>query len=620
MLKKLLLLVISVLFVSFQMRAEWIQLNGQNKTQAPPNVTLISDDNSSSIIKIDISGFDLKSFNVEGRAYQKVDLLTESFTTESGFPEVPYLAKVLAIPDQAAVSVEILETGEIQTFENIHLPPARESWYEGDPETPYIEKMEVYEMDGLFPNDYVSIDNPSVFRDFRIARVAAYPVRYNPAKNELQVVTSMTIRVNYGSGDVINPKTSPKRPIAPSFGQLYKDFIFNYQSVLEDSYGGKEEGHELMLCIMPDEFYDSFLPYAEWKRQSGIDIHITKFSDIGANSTNTSIIKNHVEDAYLNWTVPPTYVLIVGDNGVFPKEMITMDGWSFPYESFFVELEGSDIFPEMFLGRLTNESNYGLQVMLNKFLKYEKTPYTASTDWFKKGICCSNDAYDSQVETKRYAASQMLNYGNFTSVDTMMDASPCNYYLSDAIIALNSGRSFLNYRGEGWSDGWWAGCVGMGTSDVSSLANGEKLTFVTSIGCGVAMFNTGGGNCFGEEWVEQGTISSPKGGVAFIGPGSNTHTSENNKNDKGIYKGMFEEGLVTAGQGYVRGKLYMYNVFGGTYWVEYHSKIYLIIGDPSIRIWKDVPLDITVGYQATIPFGSNLVEFNVEFLSSRAPG
>ena len=131
--KKVLLVVISVLFISYQMRAEWVQLNGQNKSQTQPNVTLISDDANSSIFKIEIAGFELKNFNVKGQEYQSVDLLSESFTTEPGFPAVPYIAKVLAIPDQAAVSVEILETGEIQTFENIHLPPARESWIEGDP-------------------------------------------------------------------------------------------------------------------------------------------------------------------------------------------------------------------------------------------------------------------------------------------------------------------------------------------------------------------------------------------------------------------------------------------------------------------------------------------------------
>ena len=50
--------------------------------------------------------------------------------------------------------------------------------------------------------------------------------------------------------------------------------------------------------------------------------------------------------------------------------------------------------------------------------------------------------------------------------------------------------------------------------------------------------------------------------MAFIGPTGNTHTAYNNNIDRGIYVGMFQEGLETPGQALLRGKLYMYNVFG----------------------------------------------------------
>ena len=616
--RKTILSIAILLLIPFIIKAEWVSLNKKNTTQTPPDVTLISDDNSSSVLKIEISGFDLRDINSDGHEYQIADLLTESFVSNPGFPALPYIAKVLAIPDQAAVSVEILETGDIQTFRNIYIPPARTSWFEGDPETPYLKNTKAYGSNSIYPNEFVKIDPPAIFRDFRIARISVFPVRYIPAAKELQVVTSITIRINYGPGEVINPRTTSKKPIAPSFAELYRNFIFNYQGVLDDSYGGKENGHELMLCIMPDDFVASFQMYADWKRQSGIDIHITKFSDINANATDPDIIKNHIADAYYNWEVPPTYVLLVGDDGIFPKKIVSYD-YSFPNEDFFVEIDGDDYFPEMMIGRFTNESDYGLQVMINKFQKYEKTPYTTSTDWFKKGICCSNDAYASQVETKRFAADQMLQYGNFTSVDTMMNASPCNYELSDVINAINDGRSFLNYRGEGWSSGWWASCTSFSTSDVSSLSNGQKFTFVTSIGCGVAMFNTSGGNCFGEEWIETGTLSGPKGAAAFVGPTSNTHTTYNNKIDKGIYTGMFPEGMETPGQGLLRGKLYMYNIFGNEYWVEYHYRVYCILGDPSIHIWKDIPQAVTVNYPASISFGTNLVEFTVNFASTSLP-
>jgi hypothetical protein len=256
--------------------------------------------------------------------------------------------------------------------------------------------------------------------------------------------------------------------------------------------------------------------------------------------------------------------------------------------------------------------------MINKFIKYEKTPYTANTAWFKKGICCSNDNYVSQIETKRFAAQRMLQDGGFTSVDTMMSDPGCTYSNTDVVNAINDGRSYLNYRGEGWTTGWWATCTPMTNTQVSSLANGEKFTFVTSIGCGVAMFASG--ESFGETWLELGTLSSPRGAAAFIGPAGNTHTAYNNNIDRGIYVGMFQEGMDTPGQALVRGKLYMYNVFGGgDSYVSYHYKIYCVLGDPSIHIWKDVPQAVTVSYPEAIPFGNNLVEFTVTLSSTEEP-
>ena len=623
MYKKLLLALLVLTFMPFLSKAEWVSIDNSKASNTPPNVTIIGDDNNSTVMRIDLAGFDIQDFITEGKSYQSIDLLTEIFSQEPGYPELPYIAKVLAVPDQSAISVEVIETGEVQIFSDVYLPPARLSWFEGKPESPYIENIEAYETNNVYPQEYVKIDPPSIFRDFRIARVSVFPVRYIPAQNELQVVSSITVRINYGPGEVINPKTKSKNAIAPSFGKLYRSFIFNYQEVLDNLYGGKEEGHEVMLCIMDDMFEESFQIYADWKRESGTDIHVTTFSDIGANSSNPNIIKDHITDAYYNWDIPPTYVLIVGDDGVFPKKIVSYD-YSFPNEDFFVEIEGDDHFPEMMIGRFTNQGDYRMQVMINKFMLYEKTPYIADTDWYKKSTCCSNNAYASQVSTVRFTANIMMDDGGF-EVDTLMSdgngwgGGGCSMNLNDVINTIDEGRSYLNYRGEGWSSGWNANCYGFGTGDVSGLNNSEKFTFVTSIGCGVAMFDTYGGNCFGEEWVQLGSLSSPRGGIAFIGPTSNTHTTYNNRIDKGIYVGMFQEGMDTPGQALLRGKLYLYNVFGTDIWVEYHYRVYCVLGDPSLHIWKDVPLAVNIDHPASILVGNNTPEFTITFASSGLP-
>jgi len=624
MLKSLLIILILSAFIPFKMNAEWVSLNKNTASNSPPEVTIISDDNSSTVIKIELSGFNVKEFSKDGQTYQAVDLMTEIFSTEPGSPELPYIAKVLAIPDHASISIEILETGKVETFNNIHLQPARISWIEGEAETPYIENPDAYNSSDFFPKEFAKVDPPSIFRDFRIARFSVFPIRYIPAKKELQVVSSITVRINYGSDQTVNPKLTARKAISPSFAKLYRSFIYNYQNVIDNQYDGNEDGRELILCIMPDQFAASFQPYADWKRQSGTDVHVTKFSDIGANPNNPQIIKDHIADAYHNWEYPPTYVLIVGDDGIFPKQMVTYSEYTFPNEDYFVEIDGDDHFPELMIGRLTNENDYGLQIMLNKFMSYEKEPYTENTEWFKKGICCSNNRYESQVETKRFAASLMIEDGGFTSVDTLMsDGTPwggdCSMDLDDIIEAIEDGRSFLNYRGEGWSQGWYPYCYEFFTSDVATLNNGEKLTFVTSIGCGVSMFNALQGNCFGEEWLQLGSINEPRGAIAFVGPTSNTNTTYNNKIDIGIYIGMFQEGLDTPGQALLRGKLYMYEIFGDDPLVEYHYNVYCILGDPSVHIWKDIPKSVEVNMPSSVPVGFSQPEFSVTFASSREP-
>ncbi len=116
---------------------------------------------------------------------------------------------------------------------------------------------------------------------------------------------------------------------------MYKSFIFNYDEVLQRDYNGDELGFDVMLCIMPDVLEPDFQTYAAWKHKIGTYIHVTKFSEIGANENNPTAVKNHILTAYSTWPNPPTHILIVGDDGVAPVKYITLDGWTFVYRRLF---------------------------------------------------------------------------------------------------------------------------------------------------------------------------------------------------------------------------------------------------------------------------------------------
>ena len=73
MFNKLLIILIISAFIPFKMNAEWVSINKSNVLKIPPKVKLISDDNSSTVIKIELSGFTINEINTEGKTYQVVD-------------------------------------------------------------------------------------------------------------------------------------------------------------------------------------------------------------------------------------------------------------------------------------------------------------------------------------------------------------------------------------------------------------------------------------------------------------------------------------------------------------------------------------------------------------------
>jgi hypothetical protein len=131
MIQDYLLVLLILSFLPIASKAEWVSLDKNKAANTPPQVTILSDNQQGTVLKIDLTGFDVKEFLTDGKNYLIIDLLSDAASSYEGFPDFPYIVKVLTIPDQAGISVEILETDEVQIFTNILIPPAMASWCEG---------------------------------------------------------------------------------------------------------------------------------------------------------------------------------------------------------------------------------------------------------------------------------------------------------------------------------------------------------------------------------------------------------------------------------------------------------------------------------------------------------
>jgi hypothetical protein len=463
-------------------------------------------------------------------------------------------------------------------------------------------------------------------------------------ENEAMRMTSGAIAV---LAIVFSIMASTDKPVSPAFDQVYKHIKPGYTP---QTRGANTPGRDVMICIMPDSFASVFQPYAAWKHKSGMFIKIVNFSDIGATAATTSCstaIKPYIKKAYDTWKYKPSYVLLIGDAGIFPLKKYSTPGEGIflsnvTTDEYFGETDFSNKYePDIMVGRLCVKDIAELRNLLGKIMGYERNPPTANTAWFRKtlgissnqvnngtgvsegpGLCGGGDS-SLQAETVRKTTKMQMDAGY--NADTLMCTDQFKGDQNTVIDAINKGVAWINYRGQGWAQGWLTSCYTFYGEALSKVNTKGMLPFITGIGCGIAMFDVSPGGlagrtteCFGEEFMRLGTADAPNGAIAVIGTGGETHACWNNAIDLGLYDGVFLYGIEspTPGQAFILGIDSMYkdkqlNIVN-TDTADYLARLYLILGDPSTHIWKEVPQIATLTGPTHIPSGTSTQTFSVQ--------
>ena len=610
-----------------------IRISSSNVARSP-EVSIVREDNSGITVRVELGGMRVFNEIKGGKTFQRIDLMTDQFTSDENLPKLPFISEFIAIPDGMEANIESVRSENSKKLNGFSIESYTQERKTGGVQREWSFTINGnQENNGFYPVNIAEISPSATMRGINFIRLLLHPVRVDWADNTVKIVTSFTIRINYRNTAKVKRKYRNNMPESPAFRNIYKHNFLNYKTS-EKNTRNRDTTYDVMLCIVPDDFADDFKEYAAWKHRSGTYIHVTKLSDIQATSNDFETVKNHILDAYNNWQHPPTHVLLVGDKGIVPvkNDIVTTgiinEGGSictlfvdFYTDTYYGFTAGNDFVPDILCGRIPANNKIELRNMLKKILAYERKPYMDKTAWYKKATICCAGLYKSQADTKLFTAGLMMDDGEFNSVDTMFTINGNDVILSplsDVISRLSDGRSFLNYRGEGDTKGWGTNKYEFLVSDVSKVNNENMITFVTSIGCAVANFGNEDGDCFGEAWLKVGTEQKPRGACAFIGPVNNTRTKYNNRIDKGIYTGLFQEGLYTPGSSLLRGLMRMYKDFGTNDTdATIHAREYCVLGDPSMHIWKDIPAKVTCEFPETLPMGKNAVSCKV--LKNSAP-
>jgi photosystem II stability/assembly factor-like uncharacterized protein len=287
----------------------------------------------------------------------------------------------------------------------------------------------------------------------------------------------------------------------------------------------------------------------------------------------------------------------------------------------------SDLNPDLFLGRAPCEDEAETHVFLSKIMdiyeagvestyvktallmggSYEECDSTGCDGWFariKENLQVQMDTlgniwwptdWDSLVEL----------YGPKTDPDTINHPYPwwqgdAELTKNNAKIYLSQGFHFVNHidHSNPYAIGTGKKTRGgvLDIADVGSIANGDKLSIVMSIGCST--------NAIDYHSIAEAFMNKPDGGaVAWIGGtrelGINPLNPIDNRDFK-FFESLFKDSLPFIGQCFTKSQ------------EEGRDKPKMnLLGDPAMIVWRDNPIRLDVSAPDSIPVGPQTLEITV---------
>lgn len=571
----------------------------------------------------------------ENGEFVKLTVPYYSSNSEIGSPELPSLKKLISVPNDAEINIEIIhkESKKVKLSEfgvNQYILPRQPSISKGSTadEIVFHINNKIYKEDRFFQDNIVSIELLGKMREVQLARIIISPFSYNPLKQELEIITSLEIKVSFTNASEENNQMF----YSAEFEHLYKKCI-NY---LPPSPEDIITTYPVKYVIISDPLFQTPLqPLIEWKTKKGFHV-VESYTNDPNVGTTTASIKSYVQGLYDNATVndpAPTYLLLVGDVSQIPS--FSGNSGSHISDLYYCEFDGGgDFYPEMYYGRFSANTVDEVEHQVEKTLTHEK--YLFSDPNFLDDIVLVAGVDANYAPTYgngqiNYATDNYFNIAHNLTIHNYLYGSgtPITSDMAQAsasiISNVSEGTGLANYTAHCGSNGW--GDPSFNTGDVASLQNYDEYGLVISNCCLPNKFDEP--VCFGEALLR----ADNKGALGHIGASNNTYWDEDywwsvgntsNISANPTYSGtglgaydcwMHENGehqndwFITQAQILHAGNLAVTEAGGAE---QYYWEIYHLMGDPSLMPYVGIPTSLNVSHNAILPTGASSFVVNSE--------
>ena len=587
------------LIIQFLPAADWVSLGSVKPEEPSWTVDKLSED----LLKI---SFSLNGYHIENlkNGKNKISFPKSVSALKAGVPDLPLIAKSIIIPNLTNTSFSISESEFIEIEIDNIMPSKGNLTRDIDPSSIPLSYGKEYETDDWYPQDIVFMRDPYIMRSVRGQAIVMQPVQYNPIQKIARIYTNITIYVTSNNERPVNPLLEiPSKVASREFEEMYKRHFMNY-NVTERYVTLNEQGS--MLVLSHGDFIEEMETFVNWKNFKGVPTELVDVSEIGDVDQIAQFISDHYYD---NGTA---FVLLVGDiNQIESIRRSEGAGSNSPSDNTFSFVAGNDYYPDLMIGRFSGETPEHIQTMVDRTISYEMNP-DPSVDWYKKGSgFASNqgpgDDNESDLEHLNNIRDLLLNY-TYVEIDQIYDPSGT---VADGELAINEGRSIINYTGHGSNSSWGNGCP-MNNTDVDGLNNAGKWPFIWSVACVNGEFHLG--TCFAETWLRAtDSEGNPTGAIATLMSTVNQGWNppmEGQDEMNAIFVESYSENIKrTFGGISFNGMNQMNDSYGSAGYDE--TFYWTLFGDPSVVLRSDIPENMEVIHDEVLLIGSSEMNVNV---------
>jgi len=548
------------------------------------------------VVEFRMEGFYKDSVSIEGQPHALIMVPGATPLLNKGFPDLGKVRESLIIPDQAHMSMRVLECDH-SYIATLPLAPSKGNLTRDiDPLTVPFTFDKFYQGDGWYPKRPAGLGEPYILRDFRGITIQYNPIQYCPASRELRVNRRVVVEVAVDGPGSVNLKERRRGAglYSSDFRRVYERMFLNftrgggrYTPILEP---GK------MVIITDDSFSGAVVNFYQWKLQKGLDATLVNFSTIGSTASD---LQAYLVSLY--YTEGVTYIVLVGDGDEIPTLRGTYE--SAHSDPCYVKLEGADHYPDAFISRISAQSVAHVNTQVAKFIGYESSPATgAAASWYHKGCGIgSNDTGGTGIpdwERADWLRDDLLGY-TYTHVDQIYDWGAS---ASDVTAAMNDGRSIVNYIGHGSGTSW--STSGFSVSHVGALSNTWKLPFIVDVSCLNGSF-VSRPTCFAEAWLRAGTWEAPTGAVAMFSASTSAAWVPPCVMQAEVVDLLVAEAATTIGGLFFGGSAKALDEYSGGGQGKQVMEQYNIFGDCSLEVRTDVPEVMSVQHDSMLFIGAS---------------